>query len=50
VADNKREVSEVTFATGFGGIADIKTGPEGYLYVLSVKDGSLFRILPATTP
>jgi aldose sugar dehydrogenase len=50
VADNKREVSEVTFATGFGGISDIKTGPEGYLYVLSVKDGSLFRILPATTP
>jgi glucose/arabinose dehydrogenase len=50
VADNKREVSQVTFATGFGGISDIKTGPDGYLYVLSIKDGSLFRILPVAAP
>lgn len=50
VADSKREVSEVTFATGFGGISDIETGPDGYLYVLSIKDGSLFRILPVTSP
>jgi len=50
VADNKREVSQVTFATDFGGISDIKTGPDGYLYVLSIKDGSLFRILPVAAP
>jgi glucose/arabinose dehydrogenase len=50
VADNKREVSQVTFATDFGGISDIKTGPDGYLYVLSIKDGILFRILPVAAP
>jgi glucose/arabinose dehydrogenase len=44
VADDKDEVSEITFATGFGGITDIKTGPDGFLYVLSYGNGSLYRI------
>lgn len=47
VADNKDEVSEITFGTGFGGITDIKTGPDGYLYILSYGNGSLYRIGPA---
>jgi aldose sugar dehydrogenase len=44
VADDKDEVSEITFATGFGGITDIKTGPDGFLYILSYGNGSLYRI------
>jgi aldose sugar dehydrogenase len=44
VADDKDEVSEITFATGFGGITDINTGPDGFLYVLSYGNGSLYRI------
>ena len=47
VADNKDEVSEITFGTGFGGITDIKTGPDGFLYILSYGNGSLYRIVPA---
>lgn len=47
VADNKDEVSEITFGTGFGGITDIKTGPDGYLYILSYGNGCLYRIGPA---
>jgi glucose/arabinose dehydrogenase len=47
VADNKNEVSEVTFGTGFDGITDIETGPnDGYLYVLSYGSGSIYRIMP----
>jgi aldose sugar dehydrogenase len=49
VADNDKEVSEVTFGTGFGGITDVKTGPDGYMYIISIRDGNIYRILPATT-
>jgi aldose sugar dehydrogenase len=46
IADNSDEVSAITFGTGFkGGITDIETGPDGYLYVLSY-DGKLYRIVP----
>jgi aldose sugar dehydrogenase len=46
VADNRDEISEITFGTGFGGITDIKTGPDGFLYILSYGNGSLYRIAP----
>ena len=46
VADNKDEVSEITFGTGFGGITDIKTGPDGFLYILSYGHGAIYRIAP----
>ncbi|MGB7635990.1 MAG: PQQ-dependent sugar dehydrogenase [Nitrososphaeraceae archaeon] len=47
VADNQNEVSEVTFGTGFGAITDMKTGPvDGFLYVLSINDGNIYRIVP----
>jgi glucose/arabinose dehydrogenase len=47
VADNKAEASQITFATGFGGITDIKTGPDGFLYILSYGHGRLYRIITA---
>jgi glucose/arabinose dehydrogenase len=46
VADNRDEVSAVTFGTGFGGITDIETGPDGYLYILTFG-GDLYRIVAA---
>jgi aldose sugar dehydrogenase len=50
VADNSSEASKVTFGTGFkGGITDIKTGPDGYLYILTYS-GDLYRIVPAAKP
>src|SRR5829696_2611424 len=35
VVDNGEELSAITFGSGFGGITDIETGPDGFLYVLS---------------
>jgi len=46
VADNDNELSELIFASGFRGITDIKTGPDGYLCILSYLDGQLYRIVP----
>ncbi len=41
------EVGNILFGTGFGGITDVKVGPDGYLYVLTFQDeGSIFRIVP----
>ncbi|HJU96258.1 MAG TPA: PQQ-dependent sugar dehydrogenase [Nitrososphaera sp.] len=47
VANTPEEAVNAIFGTGFGGITDIKTGPDGYLYILSFVDGTLFRVVPA---
>jgi aldose sugar dehydrogenase len=47
VADNITEVQKAIFGQGFGGITDIKVGPDGYLYVLTYQ-GTIFRIVPST--
>jgi aldose sugar dehydrogenase len=45
VASNERQVAAVIFGTGFiGGISDIETGPDGYLYILTYF-GKLYRIV-----
>jgi glucose/arabinose dehydrogenase len=45
VADNKDEILETLFATNFEGrITDIKTGPDGNLYVLTYFDGKIYKI------
>jgi glucose/arabinose dehydrogenase len=46
IANTPEEAVDAIFGTGFGGITDIKTGPDGYMYILSSEDGTLFRILP----
>jgi len=46
VADNKNELSKIIFGSGFKGITDIQTGPDGYLYILTYLDGKLYRIVP----
>ena len=42
-----KENLPIIFGQGFGGITDIQTGPDGYLYVLSYT-GTLYRILPVS--
>jgi glucose/arabinose dehydrogenase len=37
---------EAVFATGLGAITDLTVGPDGYLYVVSIGPGKVFRILP----
>jgi glucose/arabinose dehydrogenase len=49
VADDEEQLAEITLATGFGGITDIVTGPDGLLYVLTFDqeldgDGKIYRI------
>lgn len=39
-------MSEIVFATDFGCISDVVTGPDGFLYVTSLSDGTIYRIVP----
>jgi glucose/arabinose dehydrogenase len=39
-------LDEIIFGENFGGITDLKMGPDGYLYVVSVGLGKIFRIAP----
>ena len=57
VADNDKERSKVVLGTGFDIITDIKTGPDGYLYIASYSEYSkqhgdntsrIYRVIPAT--
>ena len=45
-ADTPEELGNVTFAQGFGIITDLKVGPDGYLYVVSYENGTIYRIVP----
>ncbi len=38
---------EITFAEGFLGVTSIEFGPDGFLYVASFGDHSIFRIVPS---
>ncbi|MGI8718920.1 MAG: hypothetical protein ACR2KF_00160 [Nitrososphaeraceae archaeon] len=37
---------DIVFGEGFGGITDLTVGPDGYLYIVSIGQGKVFRILP----
>ena len=39
-------MDKILFGQGFGGITDLTVGPDGYLYVVSIGQGKIFRILP----
>lgn len=43
---NVPDMNEILFGRGFGGITDLTVGPDGYLYVVSIGQGKIFRILP----
>jgi glucose/arabinose dehydrogenase len=52
--DDKEEnklllLSKALFGKDFGAITDIEVGPDGYLYVVSIGLGEIFRIVPSTT-
>jgi len=49
VADDAGELQEVIFGTGFGGITDLKVGPDGLLYVVSFVQGKIFVVSRAST-
>jgi glucose/arabinose dehydrogenase len=45
VADTAEEVQGILFGEGFGSITDLQIGPDGYLYVLSLKDRTIYKVM-----
>ncbi|HZA63518.1 MAG TPA: PQQ-dependent sugar dehydrogenase [Nitrososphaeraceae archaeon] len=39
------EFSNIIFGEGFGGVTDLEVGPDGYLYVVSIGQGAIYRIV-----
>jgi glucose/arabinose dehydrogenase len=50
VADTADELKDVTFANGLGVITDLEVGPDGYLYVVSLGHGEIYKIVPINNP
>ena len=46
VANRGESLDEITFGTGFGCVTDVEVGPDGRLYIVSLSEGTIFRILP----
>ncbi len=47
VADSNEQLQDIIFGKNMESITDLETGPDGYLYVLSIGEGKLWRIVPA---
>jgi glucose/arabinose dehydrogenase len=43
------ELDQVMFGEDFHGIVDMEVGPDGYLYILSIGLGKIFKIVPNNT-
>ena len=46
IANDGEESKDLIFGKGFGGITDMDVGPDGYLYVLSYLQETVYRISP----
>ena len=44
VIDTEEELNNYILGTGFGSIADIQTGPDGDIYIVSLESGSIYKI------
>ncbi len=49
VINYNETMDEIIIGTGFGCITDIERGPDGFLYVVSLSEGTIFRILPTAS-
>ena len=47
VADKDEENEGIIFGEGFGSISDLEVGPDGYLYIVSLGQGAIYRIVPS---
>jgi aldose sugar dehydrogenase len=45
IANNPADVQQIIFGKGFGGISDLEVGPDGNLYVVSIGQGRIFKIV-----
>ena len=46
VADDDDENEDIVFGEGFGSVSGLEVGPDGYLYVVSIGLGGIYRIVP----
>ena len=46
VANNRNETDSVLFGEGFGIVTDIKVGPDGFLYIMALDTGTIYRVTP----
>jgi hypothetical protein len=49
-ADSDSELQGVIFGEGFGVPTDLEIGPDGMLYVLSLRDGAVYKVSRPTPP
>ena len=49
IANSTNELQDIIFGQGFGGVTDIEVGPDGYLYVVSIANGAIYRIVPSNS-
>lgn len=50
VADSAAERNSLTWGTNWGIVTDLKIGPDGYLYVVSLFANRVYRIRPVNPP
>ena len=48
VATDFNETKSIVLGTGFGIISDLKVGPDGYLYIVSLPYGSIYKVVPVS--
>ena len=48
VVNTGESMDENIFGTGFGCLTDMEVGPDGLLYIVSLSDGTIYRIMPKT--
>jgi glucose/arabinose dehydrogenase len=46
VADTQAEADLLLFGSGFGVVTDLKIGNDGALYVVSLSQGAIYRVVP----
>ncbi len=46
VLNTDDQTTEIIFGTGFAGITDIKEGPNGHIYIVSIGNGVIYEITP----
>ena len=48
VANTGESLDDIIFGTGFGCLTDIEVGSDGLLYIVSLSEGTIYRIMPKT--
>ena len=46
LVNNGDSMDEILLGSGFGCMTDIKIGPDGLIYIVSLSDGVIYRIIP----